>query len=461
MRNIELGMLIFAAVVTTAALAMLDVGQDRQLSLLVVGLGAGYFALFGVAHLAVRGFAPYADPLLLPCTALLNGLGLVMIYRLDLANVSDAANARGPIPSGNAPMQVVWTAVSVALFIAVLWLIRDYRSVRRYAYTAGAIGLVLVVLPGALPPSVSEVNGAKLWLRVGGFSIQPGEFAKILIIIFAAAFLVAKRDLFTTAGRRVLGLDIPRARDLGPLIVAWGVSVGVLALEKELGAALLYFGVVLTMTYVATGRMSWLVIGLMFFAGGSVFAYYVFDHVRTRVEVWSDPFAYAGTSGYQLVQSLFGLAYGGFTGAGLGRGMPNLIPFADTDFITAAIGEELGLLGLIAVLVVYFLLFTRGLRAALSARDDFGKLLAAGLAFAPALQVFVVVGGVTELIPLTGMTMPFLSYGGSSLLANFILVAMLIRISDATQRPAPEPQVQTPLAQADTEMVTRPRGMPA
>jgi cell division protein FtsW (lipid II flippase) len=458
-RAAELGLLIFAAVLTTAALVLVEANQQRYLSMSLLFLGMGYLALFGIAHYAVRRFAPHADPLILPCTALLNGLGLVMIHRLDLANAADAEQAHQAVPSGSAPTQVMWTTLAVLMFVGVLWRVRDHRSLGRYAYTAGVIGLVLVVLPGVLPSSISEVNGAKLWVRIGPLGIQPGEFAKILIIIFAAAFLVAKRDLFTTAGKNFLGMDFPRARDLAPLIVAWVISVGVLALEKELGASLLYFGVILAMIYIATERVSWLVIGLLFFVVGSVVAFFLFPHVQTRVEVWSDPFAYAQDQGYQIVQALFGLASGGISGTGLGRGQPETVPFANTDFMSASIGEELGLVGLMAVLMVYYLLCMRGLRAALSVRDTFGKLLGGGLAFAMGLQVFVVVGGVTKLIPLTGMTMPFLSYGGSSLLANFVLVALLLRISNAAHQPIParKPKPQTPLAHAETEMVKRPR----
>jgi cell division protein FtsW (lipid II flippase) len=457
-RGIELMLLIFAAVLTTLALILVEADQQRPVTMSLLMLGVGYLALFVLAHVAVRFFAPYADPLILPCAALLNGLGLVMIHRLDLAYAADAQQQHQHIPSATAPMQVLWTGVSLALFVAVLWRVPDHRSLGRYSYTAGVVGLVLLVLPGVLPSSISEVNGAKLWVRIGPFSVQPGEFAKIAIIIFVAAFLVSKRDLFSTAGKHILGMDFPRARDLAPLVVAWFLSVGVLALEKELGASMLFFGVVLAMIYIATERVSWLLIGLVFFAVGCVAAYFMFAHVRVRVEVWNNPFAYAQNQGYQIVQALYGMANGGIAGSGLGRGEPDLVPFASTDFISSTIAEELGLVGFMAVLMVYLLMSLRGLRAALSVRDSFGKLLGGGLAFTIAFQVFVVVGGVTKLIPLTGMTMPFVSYGGSSLLANFILVALLLRVSNAAQQPvAPRKnKPQTPLAQAETEMVRRP-----
>ncbi len=458
-RGLELIMLAFASIVVTTALVLVELNQQQEVTRALLYYGAAYLALFGTAHIAVRLLAPYADPLILPCVALLNGLGLVFIHRLDLAEVTAAAAVGDPIPDGNVPNQIAWTALALGLFVAVLVLIHDHRMLARYGYTCGLVGLGLLALPGLLPSAISEVNGAKIWLRFGGLGIQPGEFAKILLMIFVAAFLVAKRDLFTTAGRSVLGMELPRARDLAPLLMAWGLSLGVLVLEKDLGTSLLYFGIVLVLIYIATERAAWMVIGLIFFIGGALVSGMIFTHVQRRVTAWLDPFSDYDGAGYQMAQSLFGLGTGGVFGTGLGAGRPDLVPAAHTDFITAAIGEELGFVGLAAVLFTYLLLVMRGMRTALTVRDTFGKLLAAGLSFAVGLQVFVVVGGVTKLIPLTGLTAPFLSYGGSSLLANYILVALLLRISHAARSPA-APSVTrkpvTPLAEAPTEMVQRP-----
>jgi cell division protein FtsW (lipid II flippase) len=340
--------------------------------------------------------------------------------------------------------------------------IKDHRTLTRYGYTFGLVGLFLLALPAVLPSVIAPtINGAKIWLRVGIFSIQPGEFAKIMLLIFFAAFLVSKRDLFIAAGRRVLGVDLPRARDLGPILFCWGVSVMVLVAEKDLGTSLLFFGTVLVMLYVATERAIWVGVGLSLFAVGCLIAYQLFSHVQVRVETWLDPFADPDGTGYQLVQALFGLGTGGIAGTGLGQGRPDIVPFANSDFITAAIGEELGFIGLTAVLLVYMLLAMRGLRSAVAVRDTFGKLLGGGLSFALIMQVFVVVGGVTKLIPLTGITAPFLSAGGSSLLANYVLVALLLRSSDAARRPQtgqkPKPVNQAPIAEAHTVMVERPQ----
>ncbi|WP_214369310.1 FtsW/RodA/SpoVE family cell cycle protein [Pseudonocardia sp. H11422] len=457
-RGIELLLLAFAAVLVTGALALVEANQEQQLTRSLLYLGAAYMALFTVGHLAVRRFAPYADPLILPSVALLNGLGLVMIHRLDLARTDRAALLGSEAPTLLIVRQVAWTTIGIALFIGVLWAVHDHRTLARYTYTAGFVGLFLLALPGLLPSSLSEVNGAKIWLRLGILSIQPGEFAKILLIVFFAGFLVQKRDLFSTAGRRFLGMELPRARDLAPLLVAWGLSVGVLVLERDLGTSLLFFGIVLVLLYVATERVSWMLIGLSFFVGGGVIAYQLFNHVRVRVHIWLDPFSDFNGSGYQIGQALFGLGTGGVGGTGLGAGRPDLVPFAESDFMWSSLGEELGLIGLAAVLVIYLVLVTRGLRSALAVRDSFGKLLATGLSFAVALQIFVVIGGVTKLIPLTGLTLPFLSYGGSSLVANYALVALLLRISNAARAPLPRrpPQPQPPIAEANTELVQRP-----
>ncbi|MDT7711045.1 MAG: hypothetical protein QOG20_6652 [Pseudonocardiales bacterium] len=457
-RGIELLLLAFSAVLVTGALVLVEANQEQELTSSLLWVGLAYLALFTVAHAAVRRFAPYADPLILPCVALLNGLGLVMIHRLDLAYAAKAVASGDVVPTEAIPRQVAWTTVGIVLFIAVLWLVRDHRTLARYGYTAGFVGLILLALPGLLPSSITEVNGAKIWLRLGVFSIQPGEFAKILLIVFFAAFLVQKRELFTTAGRRVLGMEFPRPRDLAPLLLAWGLSVGVLVLESDLGTSLLFFGIVLVLLYAATERVSWLIIGLTFFVAGALAAYQLFGHVRVRVQVWLDPFADPSGAGYQIVQALFGLGTGGVGGTGLGAGRPDIVPFANSDFMLSSLGEELGLIGLAAILVVYLVLITRGLRSALAVRDSFGKLLATGLAFALALQVFIVVGGVSKLIPLTGMTLPFLSYGGSSLVGNYALVAVLLRVSNAARAPLPRRPATpaVPLAEAGTELVERP-----
>ena len=452
-------MLAFAAVITTSALVLVEANQEQQLSSDLLVVGGAYLGLFTIAHLAVRKLAPYADPLILPSVALLNGLGLVMIHRLDLADAAKALQSGRPAPAGDASQQVVWTAIGLVLFVGVLLFLRDHRSLARYGYTCGLAGLVLLVIPAVLPARFSEVNGGKNWILLGGFSIQPGEFAKILLLIFSASFLVAKRDLFDTAGKHILGMDLPRARDLAPMLLAWGVSIAVLVFDKDLGFALLIFGTVLVMLYIATERVSWLLIGSVLFVGGCFVAYHLFGHVRVRVQTWLDPSATYDTTGYQISQSLFGLGTGGVGGTGLGAGRPETVPFAKTDFIMASIGEELGLIGVAAVLMVFAILVIRGMRTAIAVRDTFGKLLAGGLAFTLAWQVFVVVGGVTKLIPLTGLTTPFVSYGGSSLLANYVLVAILLRISDAARRPAAvrKPRIgpATPIADAPTEMVKR------
>jgi cell division protein FtsW (lipid II flippase) len=460
-RGTELSMLAFAAGLVTAALMLVEANQNETLSLRILWYGLAYLALFGIAHVAVRRWAPYADPLILPCVALLNGLGLVMIYRLDLAGAEKALQTDTEFENA-VPKQILWTTIALLMFLAVLYVIKDHRTLTRYGYTFGLVGLFLLALPAALPSVVAPtINGAKIWLRVGPISIQPGEFAKILLLIFFAAFLVSKRDLFIAAGRRVLGVDLPRARDLGPILFCWGVSVLVLVAEKDLGTSLLFFGTVLVMLYVATERGIWIGVGLSLFVVGCLIAYQLFGHVQKRVANWLDPFADYDGGGYQIAQSLFGLGTGGVGGTGLGAGRPDIVPYANSDFITAAIGEELGFIGLAAVLLVYMLLAMRGMRSAVAVRDTFGKLLGGGLSFALIMQVFVVVGGVTRLIPLTGITAPFLSAGGSSLLANYVLVALLLRISDAARRPQtgqkPKPANQVPIAEAGTVMVERPQ----
>jgi cell division protein FtsW (lipid II flippase) len=439
-RNVELFLLVFSLGISMAAYASVGLVHDGVLPTGLAGYGGGLGLLFLVAHLALRRLAPDADPLLLPAVTLVNGLGLAMIHRLDLAYEDRAARAGTHAPTAAAPAQLTWTAVGVLLFVIVLVLVRDHRILQRFTYTAMVAGLGLLLLP-LLPGIGGTINGARIWIRFAGFSFQPGELAKLMLLVFFAGYLVVKRDVLALASRRVLGVDLPRARDLGPIIVAWAASLAVLVFERDLGTSLLFFGVFVALLYVATERTSWLLIGVGLFATGSFLAWSVFAHVHQRVDIWLNAFAPRNVSGdsYQLVQGLFGMGTGGLLGKGLGQGRPDIVPFAQTDFIVAAIGEELGLAGIMALLLTYGIIVQRGLRTSIAVRDAFGKLLAAGLAFSVALQVFVVVGGVTRLIPLTGLTMPFLSYGGSSLVSNWALIALLLRISDAARRPAPPP----------------------
>lgn len=402
-----------------------------------------------VAHVCVQLMAPWADQVLLPCIVALNGLGLALIYRLDVAARLDASGTGAP-PTGLAAVdQVVWTWLGVGLFVAVLVLVREPRWLQRFTYTALLVGLVLLVLP-LVPRLGVTINGARIWIRLGGLSFQPAEFAKLALIVFFAGYLVVKRDVLSLARTRILGVDLPRGRDLGPILVAWAVSVGVLVFERDLGTSVLFFGLFVAMLYVATERIGWLVIGAVLATVGIVAGYVLFDHVKTRFEVWLHPFADVSGAGYQSVQALYGMADGGILGSGIAQGHPDLVPYANSDFIAATVGELLGVTGFMAMLVLYAIVVARGMKVSLAARDPFGRLLAFGLAFVVGLQVFVVIGGVTGLIPLTGLTTPFLSAGGSSLVANWALVALLLRVSDSSRRP-----VQAPVAldQAETQVI--------
>jgi cell division protein FtsW (lipid II flippase) len=462
-RNTELGLLLFAMAVVLCYAAAVDEGVISRLSVQFWMLPALLTLVFLAAHLVVRFFAPYADPVLLPLVALLNGIGVIFLRRLDLGR-SPAGERAGLSPlTGNAFNQLTWTVLTLVGFTVVLVVVRDHKVLSRYAYILGLVGLVLVLIPAVLPGRFSEVNGAKLWIRIGGFQIQPGEFAKLALLCFFATYLVRKREVLSLASRRVLGIDFPRGRDLGPVLIIWAFSLLVLVVEKDLGTSLMYFGMFVVTLYIATERVSWLLIGLLLFFGGAFLAYYLgslglgpFLNFHERADIWLDPFADPSGSGYQLVQSLLGLGSGGLFGAGPGAGQPLEVPEVRNDFVFAGIGEEIGLFGLTALLIVYLLVVERGLRAALGVRDSFGKLLAGGLAFTLGLQVFVIVGGVSKLIPLTGQTTPFLSAGGSSLMANWLLVALLLRISDAARQPAEAAKPSAPptqLAGMATEVI--------
>lgn len=454
-RNTELALLIFAVAIPVFAYANVGLAINDQVpsGLLSYGLGLGLLA--GVAHLAVRKFAPYADPLLLPLATLLNGMGLVIIWRLDQSKLLQSINQAG----NAAPRQLLYTAMGIGLFAVVLIFLKDHRALQRYTYISMVGALVLLLLP-LVPGLGANIYGAKIWISVGGFSIQPGEFAKIVLAIFFAGYLMVKRDALALASRRFMGLYLPRGRDAGPILVVWFISILILVFETDLGTSLLFFGMFIIMLYVATERTSWIVFGLLMSAAGAVGVASFESHVQQRVQAWLNPMKEYTLSktvlghSAQSMEALWAFGSGGTLGTGLGQGHSDLIRFAaNSDFILATFGEELGLAGIMAILLIYGLIVERGVRTALAARDPFGKLLAVGLSGGMALQVFVVAGGVMGLIPLTGMTMPFVAYGGSSVIANWALIGILIRISDTARRPAPAP---APSPDAEMTQVVRP-----
>ncbi len=422
----ELFLLVLSLLVGLGAYAAVGLGVDGEVPADMLVYGGWLTGLVVIAHVTVRIKAAYADPILLPAVSALNGLGLAMIHRIDLAR-----------NTGYADNQLIWMTLGVGLFVATLVLLRDHRRLQSFTYTAGAAALVLLLLP--LVPAVGVAKfGARIWIHVGPLSFQPGEVAKVLLVVAFAGYLVQHRDALALAGRRVLFVDFPRGRDLGPVLAMWLISLGILVFQNDLGSSLLFFGLFLVMLFVATERPGWLVVGGGLFAVGGYLAYLFVDHVQVRVSGWLDPFAHLDGGAYQLVQGMYGMAWGGLVGRGLGQGSPYITPLSWSDFIIPSFGEELGLTGLIAIVVIYGLIVERGLRAALICRDSFGKLLATGLATVIALQVFVVIGGVTRLIPMTGLTTPFLSAGGSSLVANWVVIALLLRVSDHARRPPPD-----------------------
>ncbi|MFY9679871.1 FtsW/RodA/SpoVE family cell cycle protein [Glutamicibacter protophormiae] len=440
-RNLELLLLLLALCVGGAAFFLVGSATENNDSknfLIQMGI-MGALAL--VIHVLLRIFAKYADPVILPITVALNSLGLAMIHRIDLAKGTSQSSR-----------QLMWTAIAILVAALVLWAVKDHRILRRFTYIALLASIVLLLLP-LIPGLGATINGARIWIHVGPFSLQPGELAKITLSIFFAGYLSSNRDLILMAGRKFGPLQLPRMRDMAPMIIAWLLSIGVLVVQRDLGSAILFFGLFILMIYVATARISWVIIGLLMVAVGGVFAALTMGHVERRVNVWLnafDPEIYQARGGSaQIVEGLFGMADGGLFGTGLGGGSPYRVPLANSDMIIASFGEEIGLIGVTAIILLFMLLVSRGLRAALGARDTFGKLLASGLAFTLGLQCVVIIGGVTRLIPLTGLATPFMAAGGSSLLANWIIIALLLLISHNARRPmsgsvGPTDEIATP-----------------
>jgi cell division protein FtsW (lipid II flippase) len=428
-RNLELGLLVIACGIAAGAMVLVELGTKGKIfDTSVLWTGSLILLLALVMHVVLRFVAKNADPFILPIAVVLNGIGIAEIYRIDIHNGNLGWAAVGV-------KQIVWTVIAMILAIAVLFIVRNHRFLQRYRYIFMFISIVLLLLP-MLPGIGQNISGARVWIHIGSFSFQPGELAKISMAIFFAGYLVTARDSLSIVGPKILGIRFPRPRDLGPILIVWGVAMSVLVFQRDLGTSLLYFGLFLVMIYVATGRLSWILIGLVLFVGGAIIASQTLSYVHGRFEQWLEPFnqaiydrSFAGS--YQLVQGLFGFANGGITGTGLGQGRPYITPVAQSDYIISAVGEELGLIGIFAILGLFLLLVSRGFRVANLAQDDFGKLLGVGFGFVIALQVFIVIGGITRVIPVTGLTTPFMAAGGSSLMANWIIAAMLLRLTDS------------------------------
>ncbi len=424
LRNTELRLGLLAVSITVFGYLLVQLADRSDLPPDLWFFVVAVIGLFVLAHLAVRALAPLATPVLLPVAAFLNGIGFVVISRLDpeLARI-----------------QAGWTAAGVGAFWLTLAIVRRIRTLERYRYTFLFLGVIALMLP-LLPGIGKTINGARLWVGIGPLNFQPGEAAKVLLVIFFAAYLVDKRELLASGSRRLGRLVLPDPKHLGPLLLAWAVSILVMVQQKDLGSSLLFFAVFAAMLYIATERAAYLIAGLVMFMGGAAIAYNLFGHVQDRVSTWLDPWSVYQGKGFQVVQSAFGLGTGGFEGTGLGLGNPQEIPNAATDFIFSAIGEELGLLGTVAVLAAILLFIGTGFRIAIESERPFPKLFAAGLTTIIGIQTFVIIGGVIRVIPLTGITLPFISYGGSSLVANFVILALLLRMSDdnalARSRPA-------------------------
>jgi peptidoglycan glycosyltransferase len=423
-RNTELGLVILAAMITGGLYALASLGNNATMPGNLGPFLGIVLGLMLVAHIATRRLAREADALLLPIALLLNGIGYVFIVRL--AHDIDKAKA---LPG----LQANWTFLGVAAYVGTLLIVRRIRDLDRYRYTLLLVGVALLLSP-LLPVIGRSINGSRIWIRFGPASLQPGELAKIALAVFFASYLVEKRELLRTGTYKIGPLRLPEPKYLAPVLIAWGISLLVLIRQKDLGSSLLFFALFIAMLWIATGRVAYPLIGFVLFGVGAYVSYRQFGHVHTRVEAWLDPWKDPQGGGYQLKQSLFAFAGGGLTGAGPGLGRPQLIPAVATDFIYAAIGEELGLLGSTAILVAFLLIVGCGLRIAVRAIQPFEKLLAAGLTTLLGIQAFIIIGGVTRVVPLTGITLPFVSYGGSSLLANYVLLALLMRISDETGR---------------------------
>ncbi|MFB7843790.1 FtsW/RodA/SpoVE family cell cycle protein [Microbacterium sp. NPDC056052] len=426
-RNREFWLLLFAVVVAGTALTLVQLGALGRIDPMILLIGGGLAVLVFALHVVLRFVASDADPFVLPIATLLTGVGIAEIYRIDIANHATGWNA-----SSN--KQLMWMAISVAGAIALVIFLRNYRVLYKYTYLSGLAGLVLLILP-FIPGLKADAN-ADVWISIGGLGFQPGELSKIFLAIFFAGYLVRTRESLSSVGKRFAGITWPRMRELGPVIVVWLISLAIIVAQHDLGTGVLIFGMFIVMLYVATGKTSWVLIGVVGVVIGVAVVSQFLTYVQNRFNTWINAFDpdLMEDQSYQLTQGIFGLAHGGLIGTGLGQGRPQITPVAESDFIITSLGEEIGLIGLFAVLCLYMVFVSRGLRIGVAGQDDFGKLLAVGVSFTIGLQVFIMVGGVTRVIPLTGLTTPFLAAGGSSLIANWLIVGLLLRISDGVRR---------------------------